>query len=247
MPHSAPLRTSPVQGGPHTGLNANQLKLLAVAAMVVDHCTAILFPAVPGAWLLRLFGRLTAPVMCYFIAEGYAHTSNLRRYLGRLLLTAAVSHVPFVLCQGGLDRLFRTTGVIWTLFLGLLALAASESDRLPLWGKFLAVLGCCLLAWNADWSWYAVLWILGFGTFRRDKRRAFTVFAAVGLLYVLQDAAAPSLFTLSRCGVFLAIPVLLCYNGTLGMRSRALQYGFYWFYPVHLLLLWLIRAFLLLS
>ena len=35
MPHSAPLRTSPVQGGPHAGLNANQLKLLAVAAMVV--------------------------------------------------------------------------------------------------------------------------------------------------------------------------------------------------------------------
>ena len=245
MLHIVPLRTNPAQGRPHAGLNANQLKLLAVAAMVIDHCTAILFPAIPGAWLLRLFGRLTAPVMCYFIAEGYAHTSNLRRYLGRLLLTAAVSHVPFVLCQGGLDRLFRTTGVIWTLFLGLLALAASESDRLPLWGKFLAVLGCCLLAWNADWSWYAVLWILGFGTFRHDKQRTFTVFAAVGLLYVLQDAAAPSLFTLSRCGVFLAIPVLLCYNGTLGMKSRALQYGFYWFYPVHLLLLWLIRAFLL--
>lgn len=101
MPHTVPLRTNPAQGRPHAGLNANQLKLLAVAAMVVDHCTAILFPAVPGAWLLRLFGRLTAPVMCYFIAEGYAHTSNLRRYLGRLLLTAAVSHVPFVLCQGG--------------------------------------------------------------------------------------------------------------------------------------------------
>ena len=71
------------------------------------------------------------------------------------------------------------------------------------------------------------------------------VFAAVGLLYVLPDLAAPSLYTLSRLGVFLAIPLLLRYNGSHGARSRALQYGFYWFYPLHLLLLWLIRVFLL--
>lgn len=235
----------PLAASLRCGLNANQLKLLAVAAMVVDHCTAVLFPAVPGAWALRLIGRLTAPIMCFFIAEGFAHTSSLPRYAGRLLATAVLSHVPFILCHGGISAFWQTTGVVWTLLCGLLALAACQSGRLPLWAKLPVVIACCALAWNADWSWYAVLWILGFGVFREDRRRAFAVFAAVGLLYVLPDLAAPSLYTLSRLGVFLAIPLLLRYNGSHGARSRALQYGFYWFYPLHLLLLWLIRVFLL--
>lgn len=226
------------------GLNANRLKAIAVAAMVIDHTAALLLGSLPWVWVLRLIGRLTAPIMCYFIAEGYAHTSNLRRYFVRLLVTAAVSHVPFVLCQGGWTQFWNTTSVIWTLTLGLLALAVSQDERVPLWGKLLTALACCALAWNADWSWHAVLWILGFGTFRDDKRRAFAVFAAVGLLYVLPDLAAPTVYTLSRLGVFLAIPLLLLYNGTHGARSRALQYAYYWFYPAHLTALLLLRYFL---
>ena len=158
------------------GLNANQLKLIAVAAMVVDHCTAFLFPLVPGAWLLRLIGRLTAPIMCFFIAEGFAHTSNLRRYLGRLLASAVVSHVPFVLCHGGMSSFWNTSSVMWTLFLGLAALVFSANPRYPVWLKCIVVLACCALAWRSDWSWYAILWILGFGLFRQDRKRAFAVF-----------------------------------------------------------------------
>lgn len=226
------------------GLNANQLKLIAVAAMVVDHCTAFLFPLVPEAWLLRLIGRLTAPIMCFFIAEGFAHTSNLRRYLGRLLLAALVSHVPFVLCHGGMSSFWNTSSVMWTLFLGLAALAFSANPRYPVWLKCIVVLACCALAWRSDWSWYAILWILGFGLFRQDRKRAFAVFAAVGACYAVKGLAVPSLFTISYFGVFLAIPLLLLHNGTHGMRSRALQYGFYWFYPAHLLVIWWISLLL---
>ena len=82
------------------GFNANQIKVLAIGTMVLDHGASVLLETSSWEWCLRLLGRLTAPVMCFFIAEGYHHTSNLKKYMGRLLLLAVISHVPFHLCFG---------------------------------------------------------------------------------------------------------------------------------------------------
>lgn len=60
-------------------ITANKLKLIAIAAMVVDHCAIVFVPHdFSGMWLLRMIGRMTAHIMCYFIAGGYYHTSNLK-------------------------------------------------------------------------------------------------------------------------------------------------------------------------
>ena len=65
--------------GIHIEFNANQLKLIAILAMVVDHTAIVFVPdSFPAMWLLRMIGRMTAPIMCYFIAEGYYYTSNLK-------------------------------------------------------------------------------------------------------------------------------------------------------------------------
>lgn len=58
-------------------LNSNHLKLIAIIAMTIDHITDLIypgFPAVPTAILLHIVGRLTAPIMWFFICEGYYHT-----------------------------------------------------------------------------------------------------------------------------------------------------------------------------
>lgn len=224
-------------------VNGNQLKLLAIFAMLVDHWAIVFVPGeFAGLWLLRLVGRLTAPIMCYLIAEGYWRTSNLRRYLGRLLLVALVSHVPHALCFG-FDpwRFWEATDVMFALLLGLIALAAWGSPKLALWQKLGATAGCCLLAYPADWNYIAVLWIVGFGVFRGSPVRQMLAFSAVGVLYLLQPLVYGTSFPyISRVGVFLASPLLLCYNGRRGRRSKLIQWGFYWFYPAHLLLLYLL-------
>ena len=61
-------------------LNANQLKIIAIIAMTIDHTVAIFMPQGPLKMILRCIGRLAAPIMCYMIAEGYHHTSNRKRY-----------------------------------------------------------------------------------------------------------------------------------------------------------------------
>ena len=91
-------------------LNANQLKIIAIAAMTIDHAAAIFLPHGLLKMILRCIGRLAAPIMCYMIAEGYHHTSNRKSYLLRLILFALIL---FVLCvwrhRANIGRLLKGT------------------------------------------------------------------------------------------------------------------------------------------
>ena len=82
------------------GLSGNALKLVAIVAMTVDHLAWMGIETyqqaeTPLQIALHSIGRLTAPIMFFFVAEGYHHTHNFRRYLGRLFLLAVVSHFAF--------------------------------------------------------------------------------------------------------------------------------------------------------
>lgn len=68
------------------GLNSNTLKLLAVVAMICQHVTIFFIPTT-NPWYdpLFCFGMITAPIMYFFIAEGYYHTHSRRKYLELLL------------------------------------------------------------------------------------------------------------------------------------------------------------------
>jgi hypothetical protein len=68
------------------GLNANMIKMIAIIAMTADHIAWMLFPGYPTdilAIVLHIIGRLTCPIMCYFIAEGYHYTKNINKYTRR--------------------------------------------------------------------------------------------------------------------------------------------------------------------
>ena len=74
---------------PYQWLDANQLKLIAIVAMTVDHIAWLLFPgyaagAVPI--VMHIIGRITCPVMCFFIAEGFHYTRDRKKYALRLII-----------------------------------------------------------------------------------------------------------------------------------------------------------------
>lgn len=65
-----------------TGLNSNVLKVIAIVAMTIDHVTSVVYPGYPTDWwilVLHMIGRITAPIMWFFIAEGYHYTHNMRK------------------------------------------------------------------------------------------------------------------------------------------------------------------------
>ena len=74
------------------GLTGNQLKLLALFAMTCDHVGLQLLPQFI---ILRIIGRLAAPLFAYMIAEGCRYTHDRGRYLGRLLGMAALCQIAY--------------------------------------------------------------------------------------------------------------------------------------------------------
>ena len=63
------------------GLSGNQLKLIAMLAMTVDHFTSVIWPDYPRDWwilLLHIIGRMAAPIFWFMVAEGYHYTRDLK-------------------------------------------------------------------------------------------------------------------------------------------------------------------------
>lgn len=226
-------------------LNAFDLKLLAIIAMFLDHAVAISLSHDSFlGMLLRFPGRIVAPVMCYLIAEGYYKTSNPMKYVKRLFLFSIISHLPYNLLFG--FQFFEATSVMWGLFLGLTSLIVVKTDRNPLLFKIGFVGLCCVLSVTANWNYVAVLWIVFFGLYHADWKKQMTSFLVIGTLthiiptfinFGLLHNDFPHWYQL---GIYFALPLLASYTGERGHSSKVMQYGFYIFYPAHLVLLYLV-------
>lgn len=253
-------------------LNRGKLKLLAIVAMVIDHIAWAFVPlSSPLGQVMHIIGRLTGPMMAYFLAEGYLHTRNVKRYAARLGIFALLSWGPFCYFETGLSpvslsvghtagsywhfylSVFDRTliirplfGMLYTLFLGLLALWLWDKGRCPVWCRLLGVAALCFLSRWGDWKLLGVLYPLCFFLFRDSPKAKWTGFclltAAIQLPNVL---SIPPVYWFFQIGVLLVPPLLqFCYNGEPGSRHPAQKWFFYIFYPAHLLLLGLLRAFI---
>lgn len=227
------------------GLDRNQLKILAAAAMLLDHIGMMFVPvSQPLGCLLRVVGRLTAPIMCFFIAEGYRHTASGKRYALRLLVFALLSQPAYAYAHGEADS--ANLNVLWSLLAGFLMLQCVEDTERPAALRW--TLCALLLAFSAlaDWGVAAPLWIVLFYVNRENPRArtaGFCLVAAGVVLYASLASAQTAHWygALWQLGLFLFVPVPYLYNGQRGSGSAFSKWFFYVFYPAHLALLGLLR------
>ena len=234
-------------------LNRNAVKYIAVFAMLLDHIAwTFLDFSTPTAQIFHIVGRTTAPVMCFFLAQGYEHTRSFKKYALRLFVFAVISEVPWWLMRG--EELFSPSfNMIFTLFLSLLAVHV-EATRENKAEKVLLIGLLCVLSYWCDWKYFAVLWSVGFYKCRDSVKKCCLWQVMVGLLYCLYafygsfsssgdmvHALASSAFSL---GTFLSVPLLLLYNGESGKKTKGGKWFFYVFYPLHMTVLGLIHVML---
>ncbi|MDD6201867.1 MAG: TraX family protein, partial [Lachnospiraceae bacterium] len=91
-------QSSQQKNGTFRGISSFTLHIIAILLMLCDHLWATVFSQYD--WLTWV-GRLAYPIFAFMLVEGYFHTRNLKKYLGRLLFWAILSELPFNLMYGG--------------------------------------------------------------------------------------------------------------------------------------------------
>ena len=237
-------------------LNATHLKLIAMACMLLDHLWATL---INGNLWMTCVGRIAFPIFAFQVAEGYTHTKNFKRYLLRMFLFALAAELPYNLMAGG--WWFHPLGqnVMFTFCLALLLIRLIDKAwaKHRVWGIVATVAGTTLgylvgFITFVDYYGYGILMVLVFWLFRNVKFGRFIQLAAmiyincvmVGGLHLEFSLFGQLLSFPTQGFALLALIPIFLYNGQRGIQNKAFQYTVYAFYPVHMLILWLI-AFLL--
>ena len=216
------------------GLNAAQLRLLALGLMLLDHLWATV---VPGNNWMTYVGRMAFPIFAFQAAQGYRHTHDFGGYCKRLLIFALVSEIPFNLMISGSPIFPFHQNVMFTLLFGLLACRAY--DR----GKWAATFGWMVLGAFTlpDYGILGIATVLMFHVFREYKWCQLLMLIAINWFgYEGQRLLIGAMEVPVQAFAILAFLPIALYNGEKGRGGKALQYGSYVFYPLHMLILGLL-------
>ena len=243
------------------------LKIIAIISMLIDHTTVALYEVIPGEmWDIydvgRWIGRTAFPLFCFMIVEGYYHTRNKWRYLGSLIFLAFISELPFdaLIENNGFVLEFSSQNVFFTLALGLFAIIIIDGINEKIENIFLSkifqfvvvlLILFVSLQLSADYGIVGVVLILFIYYFEKmqaglakinekfasDKTKFVLAGIAVLIWLISYDFLAGRV---SESFGFPAVVLIMLYNGQRG-SYKIPKYVFYFFYPVHLIILCLIR------
>ena len=214
-------------------LDITSLKLIASASMLIDHIGMVLFPGV--TWL-RVVGRLAMPIYCFSIAEGLHHTRDRGMYMLRIFLFALLSEYPIDMATRGSFG-YRSQNVMFTFLFAIAGICACDAIRGML-QSFAGDLAGCLAA---------ALFAAGATAFRTDYGRfGVTMVYILYFLrpYIREKVILSSLYVAAeRWGTIAVycIPSYILISHYNGKRGKGLKYFFYFFYPAHLMILYLIK------
>ena len=236
------------------GISGGTLKWIAIVTMLIDHIGAVLLETFilnarggspfAGHWtaeqwneiyhadmIFRHIGRCSFPIFCFLLVEGFLHTRDVKKYAMRLGIFALISEIPFDLALDIKLVYWEYQNVYFTLLIGLLTIWYMQRYGNSLAGRLMILLVGGLLAecLHTDYGIYGV-GLIGVLYLTKDNR-----------MYQCALGALVSLTEILKTVSLAFIPIYF-YNGQRGHQPKWL---FYWFYPVHFMVLYFIGRYLL--
>lgn len=228
------------------------LKIVALITMFLDH---ISYPLLGGYSYFNLAGRLAFPIFAFQISEGVIHTKNIKKYMSRLGIFAIISQIPYQLFHFKfINSNDISLNVFFTLFLGLISiciydyikksLSNMKKDKTYL-DKTTGIIITLLIAYIADllhtdYGFWGVIVVFMFYFFKENKLAMIISFITLciikyGYRLIVYGFNTPTLLL----GIFTTLSIIFIslYNGKQGKK---IKYLLYFFYPIHLLLLYFI-------
>ncbi len=220
-------------------------------------------------YALRHVGRTAFPIYCFLLVEGLKYTRSVPKYLMNLGIFGVLAEFPFdialkvqnvpftsdilFLIEENRERILGNSNTFFTLIAGLLAIWCMKFVEEKLFTEnrfspigvyasnpfymvlYLAPLGAA--AWlayviNTDYDAWGVALIGILFMFRRSRVLA----CVLGYLFFMNME--------SEVWAFPAFILMLLYNGERGCFKGNSKYLFYAFYPVHLMIIFLVRVYM---
>ena len=232
-------------------LNSNHLKLIAIIAMTIDHLGDLIYPGMPnilGSNIMHIVGRLTAPIMFFFICEGFYHTKNLKKYISRLFIFSIISHFAYCFAFGinylpfSSGEIFNQTSIMWTLSWAVVALYILYGEnKFKNWQRYLLVILICIITFSADWSSIGVMIILFMYDYRGNvEKQTLSMIPWILIYSVVSFFFVNKVYAFIQLAVLLVYPLLKMYNGEKG-EAKWMKWFFYVYYPLHLIIIGILR------
>ena len=230
------------------------LHIWAMLFMLCDHLWGTI---VPGNDWLTCIGRIAFPIFAFMIVEGYFYTSNLKKYVKRLFVFALISEIPFNLAMG--SSLFYPIhqNVLWSFLISIGLIHWNEKVKeKKLWKRILVGVLSIIIGYIVgiitfvDFYHAGILTVLVFYFFRQRKWWSYLgQFVCLyyinreilgGFMYEV-DFFGHTFFIMRQALALLALVPIWMYKGKQGVYNKTIKQIYYWFYPVHLLILGLLK------
>ncbi|MDD3072615.1 MAG: TraX family protein [Candidatus Pacebacteria bacterium] len=198
---------------------SNYIKLVAVITMLIDHIGAFIYPFA----ILRIIGRIAFPLFAYQLTVGYQKTSSRKKYLNRLFFFAVISQIPYYFIYASIGKTVFLN-ILFSLMLGIFTISVFEKK------KFIYLFLIIPASFFVEYGFYGLLTILIFYFFKKREEKI-VLFSLATFSYAfiyqlfIQIYALFSLFFIFGPKIKINLP----------------RYFFYIFYPVHLIVLYIIK------
>ena len=224
------------------GLTNNQLKLLAMLAMLCDHAGKVLLPQYT---FLQIIGRIAFPIFAFMVAEGCFYTRNKIKYFLSVFLLGVGCQAVFFIAERSFYQNILITFSLSVALIFALENYKNKRNKLSLAVMFftVALVLTVTVAFPAlfkaqgfyvDYGIWGVL--LPVAVFYAPDKERKLIFATGVLILLAFSAGSRQWFSL------LAVPLLALYNQKRGKYN--IKPLFYIFYPAHLVAIHLISLLL---
>lgn len=224
-------------------LSGAQLKYIAFLSMLIDHTNkALIYPILNEGILQHIsnlfdiIGRIAFPLFAFFVVEGFFKTRNRKKYLTNLFVFAVISEVPFDMFLTSTFFNMRANNVLFTLALSLITIwiidiLKNKLENKPpiLWylvSVVVIIISCFIsMQFGLDYEHHSIIIVYLFYIFYNKP----VVGCALAYLSIITEVWS-----------ILGFGLVLTYNGERGKQNKIINY---WFYPVHLLILGILRMY----
>ena len=185
--------------------------------------------------IMQLIGGMAIPVFAFLLVEGFRNTSDYKKYLLTMIITALVSEIPYDLAICGKVWDLSSQNAMITMCICLIMLKCMElfSNSSGFAGSMVRILiMIAAIVWvsifRAEYGLCMVLLVTAFYVFDTKNVLKTVLGCIISLMYVTGPIAFYGIW---------------CYNGE--RKDRINKYVYYAFYPLHLLVLGVIAKFVL--